>query len=57
MLYDVAMKFQNDCVASISLYLEFIGGAHLQMTPLKTTYTYPNDAAIVGNIFGTPVVE
>jgi hypothetical protein len=30
---------------------------HLQSTPLEEVCTSPNDAATVGNIFGTAVVE
>jgi len=43
--------------ASIPVYLLLTMKDHLQSTPLEQLCTWINDAATVGNIFGTPIVE
>jgi hypothetical protein len=49
----------NDFTAIIPIYLTVYWGRgnHFRSTPLQKLWTYPNDAATVGKIFGTPVVE
>jgi hypothetical protein len=51
------MKSQNDFIASLTpVYLQLTVRGHLRSTPLEQLCTWPNDAASVGNISGTPAV-
>jgi hypothetical protein len=52
------MRHGHEVSGTISLqYLELSERGHLRSTPLEQLCTWPNDAATVGNIFGTPTVK
>jgi hypothetical protein len=53
-------KGQNcgyEVTGMILLQEEFTESGHLRSTPFEQLCTQPKDAATVGNIFGTSVVE
>jgi hypothetical protein len=58
-IYEVwLLTYRNDIIASlISVYLQLTERGHIQSTPLEQLCPSPTDAATIGKIFGTPVVE
>jgi hypothetical protein len=48
---------RNDIIASLPVHFQFSGRCHLRRTRLQQLCAWPNDAATVGKISGTPLVQ